>query len=150
MKRMVAPLALMLMAAPMPLAAETGAEEVVAEALTDSDAIGDAAQEAADRLDDAKDRLLASEMIGRKVTGPDGDELGEVEDLVVAPGGQVVAVLVKPDEGDRVALPYRALKVSAAASASEEMGLSLPVDLDEARGIDGMQALTDAVTGEDG
>ncbi len=88
-------------------------------------------------------------MIGRKVTGPDGDELGEVEDLVVAPGGQVVAVLVKPDEGDRVALPYRALKVSGAASASEEMGLSLPIDLDEARAIDGMQALTDAVTGGD-
>lgn len=149
MPRILAPLALALIAAPLTLSAEV--DEAV-EALTDPAAIGDAASQAADELaSKAEDKVLASEMIGREITGPDGDTLGEVEDLVVVPGGKVMAVLVRPsDDGELVALPYQALKVSAAAEGGDELGLSLPVDLEEARAIDGMQALTEAATGEGG
>jgi sporulation protein YlmC with PRC-barrel domain len=156
MKRMSAPLALMLVAAPLiaaqPLAAQTGmAQTGMTETLTDPAKIGDAAQKAADQLrGKAKGKLLASKMIGREVTGPGGGTVGTVEDLVVVPGGNVVAVLVKPSNGQPVALPYGALKVSAASSAADKMGLSLPVSLEEARGMQGMQALTEAVTGKGG
>jgi hypothetical protein len=144
MKRMLAALAVALIAAPLPLAAGAG----MAETLTDPAKIGDAAAKAADRLaKKAKSKVLASKMIGRKVTGPGGGTVGTVEDLVVVPGGQVVAVLVKPGSGQPVALPYGALKVSAASSAADSLGLSLPVSLEEARAMQGMQALTKAVTG---
>jgi sporulation protein YlmC with PRC-barrel domain len=145
MNRMLGPLAMTLIALPLPLAAQSD----LIEALTDPAAIGDAAQGAADRLaSEAEDKVLVSEMIGREVTGPGGERVGAVDDLVVVPGGQIVAVLVSPAEGAPVALPYRALKVSAAASAAEQMGLSLPVSLEDARAMQGMQALTRAVTGE--
>ncbi len=154
-RRPLAALALALIAAPLPLTAQTGGNAGggsgggMVEALTDPSAISDAATKAADELaGKAKDSLLASEMIGREVTGPGGDSLGTVQDLVVIPGGQVMAILVKPKGGgEPVALPYRALKVSGAAKAADQMGLSLPVSLDEARGMQGMQALTKAVTG---
>lgn len=147
MKRIIAPLCLALIAATPAVAQQTGVAGM-AESLTDPGRIGDAAQKAADQLaGKAKSKLLASAMIGREITGPGGDTVGTVEDLVVIPGGQVVAVLVKPGEGQPVALPYGALKVSAASSAAEGVGLSLPVGLEDARAMQGMQALTEAVTG---
>ncbi len=101
------------------------------ETLTDASAIGDAASKAADELaKKGKASVLASEMIGREVTGPGGGALGTVQDLVVVPGGQVMAILVAPKGGGApVALPYRALKVSGAAKAADQLGLSLPVSL---------------------
>jgi PRC-barrel domain len=151
MKRMLAPLAPMLIAAPL-LAAQTGAAQTgMTEMLTDPAKIEEAAKKAADQLGKkAKAKVLASELIGRKVTGPGGGTVGTVEDLVVVPGGQVLAVLIKSDGGQPVALPYGALKVSAASSAADKMGLSLPVGLEEARAMQGMQALTKAVTGTGG
>lgn len=156
MNRILGPLVLSLIALPLPLAAQSGGGSAsgMVETLTDPAAIGDAASEAAELLGEkAKHKLLASEMIGRDVTGPGGDTIGTVEDLVVVPGGKVVAILVKPpggQSGKPVALPYQALKVSAAGKAAGKAGLSLPVGLDEARGIKGMQALTEAVTAEGG
>ena len=151
MKRMLAPLSVALIAASMMIAG-TGAAQGTMEALTDPAKIGGAAQKAADQLKgNAKSKLLASQVIGRQITGPGGKTAGTVEDLVVVPGGQVVAILVNPSGGGQpVALPYGALKVSAASSAADEMGLSLPVGLDEVRGMQGMQALTEAVTGGGG
>jgi sporulation protein YlmC with PRC-barrel domain len=156
---LLAPLVLALVAAPLPLAAQSTSQGAgqgggqgaggMVETLTKPSAIADAATKAADELaKKAKDSVLASEMIGRQVTGPGGDNLGTVQDLVVIPGGQVMAILVKPSGGGApVALPYRALKVSGAAKAADQLGLSLPVSLDEARGMQGMQALTKAATG---
>ena len=116
------------------------------EALTDPTAISDAAASGLEALQDASaDKVMVSAMMGRKVRGPGGETLGTLEDLVVIPGGKIVAILVRPDEGEPVALPYQALKVSGAASAAGEAGLSLPVGLDEARAMEGMQALTSAV-----
>ncbi len=152
MKRVLAPLALMMIVAPLPLAAQSGSGQGMVETLTDPAKIGDAAQKAADQFGQkAKSKLLASKMLGQEVTGPGGGTVGTLQDLVVVPGGQVIAVLVKPSDGGQpVALPYQAMKVSAASSAAGKAGLSLPVSLEDARAIQGMQALTKAVTGGSG
>lgn len=138
------------LALPFPLAAQTGSGGAV-EALTDPAAITDAAASAAQTLEkSAKGHLLVAEMLGSEIAGPSGDTLGTLENLVVIPGGKIVAAIVKPKQGDPIALPYQALKVSAAASAGKKTGLTLPIELEKARGMSALQDLTAAVLGDGG
>ncbi|HUF56308.1 MAG TPA: hypothetical protein VMM55_07075 [Thermohalobaculum sp.] len=139
--------ALMLAAAlalPLPAA---GMEPL--QGLADPDAVADLAANAAGVVTEkAKDTLLVREMLGREITGPGGETVGTLGNLVVVPGGRIAAIVVLPGSGDPLVLPYQALKLSAAASAGEAVGLSLPMDLEEARGLGPVQDLTAAVLGD--
>lgn len=118
------------------------------DSLSDPSSITDAAVTAVDTMrSQASEHLLASNILGQEVTGPGGDTVGTIEDLVVVPGGKLVAVLIKPRDGEPIALPYQALKASAVASAGDSLGFSLPVSLEEARGMQSLQDLTSAIIG---
>ena len=135
---------------PTALSAQTAGTDV-AQTLSDPSAIADSASKAASTLTGkAKEHVLVRQMLGQQVTGPGGDVLGTLDNLVVVPGGQVVAVVVKPEQGQPVVLPYQALKVSAASSASEKLGLTLPMSLKEAKDMSAIQDLTSTVLEQNG
>ena len=114
--------------------------------VADPDAVADLAGNAARTVtEQARDTLLVREMLGREITGPGGETVGTLGNLVIVPGGRVAAIVVLPTDGDPIVLPYQALKLSAAASTGDAVGLSLPMDLDEARALGPVQELTGAV-----
>jgi len=60
-------------------------------------------------------QMLASDIMDEDVVGPDDDDIGEIEDLVLDRDGRIVGVLLQVDEGlgDRtVALPLSAFQVN--------------------------------------
>lgn len=135
-----------LLALPVPAAAMEPLQ-----GLADPDAVADLAANAAAVVSEkARDTLLVRQMLGREITGPDGETVGTLGNLVMVPGGRVAAIIVLPASGEPVVLPYQALKLSAAAAADEAVGLSLPLDLEEARSLGPVQELTAAVLGDGG
>lgn len=94
----------------------------------------------------AKDKLLVRDLIGAKVTGPSASPLGTVEDLVVIPGGRVVAAIISPNAKDlgRVPVPFSVTKISHYAGKLE---LTLPVSLSELKGMKEVQSLAQALPG---
>ena len=132
----------------LPLPA-TAAEPL--QGIPDPQAIGDIAGDATKTLSEkARQKVLVRGMLGSEITGPGGGTIGTLDNLVIVPGGQVVAAIVKPEDGEPLALPYQALKVSAAASAGKAAGVSLPVGLEELRGMQSVKDLTAAALGKDG
>jgi PRC-barrel domain len=109
----------------------------VPDSLTDSSAIASAAQTIAEA---AKDKVLVGDLIGQSLTGVEGDTIGTVENLVAVPGGRLVAALVRTSDGTRIAVPYAALKVSAAAQ-----GLSATVPASELTGMGELQSLAQSL-----
>ena len=102
-----------------------------------------AAKEAADTLKQAAaDKLLVADMLGAEVTGPGGERLGTVENLVVVPGGKLVAAILALEGGEKLPVPYRMVKVSR---AQEKLGVSLPVTLEDLRGDEAVEALAEAL-----
>lgn len=105
----------------------------------------DLASAASDALsavtDAAEDTLLVGDIIGQDIAGPGGETLGTVENLVAIPGGRLVGIVVAPEDGDRLVLPYQMLKIDTAA---ETTGLSLPVTLADARAMEAVGKLTEA------
>ena len=117
-----------------------------AQSLTDASAVAESAMKTVETLSkNAAEHMLVKDMLGTEVTGPGGNVVGTVENLVVVPGGKVMAVIIKPKDGQPVALPYGALKVSTAASAANSIGLTLPISLDDLRGKEAVQKLTSTV-----
>lgn len=111
--------------------------------------IASAAKSAADELaSGAKDKLLVKDMLGADVTGPGGEKIGTVENLVVVPGGRVVAAIVATDAEDtgRIPVPFSVVKM---AQAGGKLGLELPVGLSKLQGMKEVQALAGAVPGLD-
>jgi hypothetical protein len=102
------------------------------------------AQAAGAVLEETENALLLADLIGREVTGPDGEALGTVEDLAALPGGRLVAALIALEDGPRIAVPYQALKVSRGADALEA---ALPVGADD---LSGIPELEDLASGLDG
>lgn len=102
-----------------------------------------ATKEAADTLKQAAaDKLLVADMLGAEVTSPGGERLGTVENLVVVPGGKLVAAILALEGGEKLPVPYRMVKVSR---AQEKLGVSLPVTLDDLRGDEAVEALAKAL-----
>jgi sporulation protein YlmC with PRC-barrel domain len=65
--------------------------------------------------------MLLSDFMDQDVIGPDNDDIGDVEDVVLDHNGQVAAVVIEVEEGlgDRtVALPMSALRMSADAETT--------------------------------
>jgi sporulation protein YlmC with PRC-barrel domain len=111
--------------------------------------IASAAGSAVDALaSSAKDKLLVKDMLGAEVKGPDGKTIGTVENLVVLPGGRIVAAIVATDAKDtgRIPVPFSAVKI---ARAGGKLGFELPVGLSELKGMKEVQALAGAVPGLD-
>lgn len=92
----------------------------------------------------AADRVLVAGLIGSELAGPSGKALGTVENLVMLPGGRIVAALVEMPDGTRIAVPFQAVKI---AGAAETARASVPFDAEELRDL---PALADLATALDG
>jgi hypothetical protein len=115
--------------------------------LTPPDGVASAASDAVSALGSAaKDKLLVRDLLGASVTGPDGSDAGTIEDLVVIPGGRVVAAIVKAKsaDGERVPIPFAVAKMSRSAG---KLGISLPVGLSQIRDMSQTRALAKQVPG---
>ncbi|WP_230533399.1 PRC-barrel domain-containing protein [Microvirga roseola] len=109
--------------------------------------VASAAKSAADTLtSSAKDSLLVKDLLGAQVSGPGGDTVGTVDNLVAVPGGRIVAAILVPQGqgGDRIPVPFSIVKV---AKTSGKLGITLPVSLSELKGMKEVQQLVSAVPG---
>ncbi len=108
--------------------------------------VATATKDALSALESAgRERLLVGSLIGSDVSGPDGEVVGTVDDLVVIPGGRIVAALIQPrDGGDVVPVPYQLVKLSHGA---ETVSAFLPDDLASFAGGDLTKKLQDVVSG---
>jgi len=121
-----------------PALAQEGLLNAAADGM-DAEGLASTAQEAADTLAQAaKNRILIRDLFGAEITGPEGEAIGTVQNLAVIPGGQIVAALVEMDDGTRIAVPFKAVKVSRAAG---KLSASLPVALSELEGMEALQSL---------
>ncbi|TFL20123.1 PRC-barrel domain-containing protein [Jannaschia formosa] len=126
-------LSLILLAAPLPLAAQD---------LPEPDALLSGAADAAERLRDAaEDRLTLADSLGAEVIGPDGESIGTVEDFVALPGGNLVAAVIAREGGDRIALPWDIVQAGLAAGSEIE----IPMTGSELDGAEALQDLSDAL-----
>lgn len=118
-----ATLAALLLAAPLAAPVAAPAQEVPAL----GPALGDVAEAARDLAGRVADHVLVADMLGRDVIGPDGEALGTLGDLVVLPGGNLVAAVVDLGDGDgeggggRIALPWDAAKAGVRAGEPVEV-----------------------------
>lgn len=128
--------------------ATTLALPVAAQDLPDLDAVASQATDLATEVAEAAaDRVLVADMLGRDVIGPDGAVLGTLDDLVVLPGGNLVAAVIARPEGRPVALPWDAAKAGVAAGEPVE----IPFTGAELDGAQALRDLTDALgVGGDG
>lgn len=94
----------------------------------------------------AQDKLLVRDLLGAKVTGPDGSELGTVENFAVIPGGRIIAAIVsaKGSGKGRVPVPFSVIKVSQSAG---KLDLTVPVSLSELQGIKEVKSLAKKLPG---
>ncbi len=109
--------------------------------------LASAAQNAIQALPSAaKDKLLVKDLLGAKVVGPGGNPVGTVEDLVVVPGGRVVAAIIstKAKGAGRIPVPFSAVKLSRTAGT---LGLTLPVEVSKLRAMKEIQSLADQLPG---
>lgn len=81
-------------------------------------ACGIAAAQSDQSADKGTEARLATDLIGEPVTGPNGDELGKVHDLVLSPAGSIWAAVVSVGGffgigAKQVEVPYEQLQVGA-------------------------------------
>lgn len=100
----------------------------------------------------AADKILIRDLLGKEVTGTDGEAIGTVEDFAVIPGGalpgaQLVAVIVTRPDGDRLALPFTAVRIGMSGATRT---LSLPFAASEVTGVAALSDLAADLTGEAG
>lgn len=90
----------------------------------------------------AEDALLLRDLLGTEVSEPGGNAIGTVENFVVIPGGRIVAAVIETSDGDRLPVPFAAVKLEA---KSGEAQAALDRPLSELREDEGFGALRDAV-----
>lgn len=105
--------------------------------LTDASSIASAAQTL---VEQAEDRILVRDMLGKEIKGSDGETIGTVENLAVVPGGRIVAAIVDTGQDSRIALPFAAVKLAGSASA-----LEVPVPASELTGMSALRSLADSL-----
>lgn len=116
---------------------------------TDVADLSTAAKDAAETLSQAaNDSLLVRDLLGATVTAPGGETSGTVEDLVVVPGGRIVAAIIKTgsDDAERIPVPFAAVKVTRSSS---ELKLELPKSVEALNSDGSLDALAEAVPGTD-
>jgi PRC-barrel domain len=119
--------------AAVPAAAQESGSD--AQRVSDPAALASAAKDLAGM---ASDRLLIKDLLGQELAGPDGNSVGTIEDLVVVPGGRVVAALVETSDGTRLAIPFAAVKL---ASAADGPPVSTTLKADEIKGMSELKTL---------
>jgi hypothetical protein len=118
-----------------PAAAQDGSGQTI----TDPAALASAAKNLAGQ---AADRFLVRDLLGQKLTGVDGNTVGTVRNLVVVPGGRIVAVLVETGDGTRLAVPFTAVKLAGSGSAAP---LSATVSASELKGMQELKSLAQSL-----
>ncbi|WP_299823268.1 PRC-barrel domain-containing protein [uncultured Jannaschia sp.] len=108
--------------------------------LTDAASIASAAKSLSEI---GMDKLLIKDLIGKKLTGGDGNTVGTIENFVVVPGGRVIAALISSDDGTTIAVPYAAIKVANAAGTASA-NVSVPAT--ELQGMSELRSLADSMT----
>lgn len=121
-----------------PTAAQDGG--VLPDNLTNASAIASAANSLAGA---AQDKLLIRDLLGKQITGSDGNRLGTVENFAVIPGGRIVAAIVSTGGGTTIAVPYTALKVTRAAQQAQ---LQTTVPASELTGMSELKSLANNLT----
>ena len=112
----------------------------VSGSLTNASDLASAAQDLAGM---AQDRLLIKDLLGRKLTGNDGETVGTIENFVVIPGGRLVAAVVETGDGTRIAVPFAAVKL---ASAAQGAGVQATLPASELKGMSELKSLADSLT----
>lgn len=94
----------------------------------------------------AKDKVLVKDLLGASVTVPGGDTVGTVENLVVLPGGRVIAAIIatKSSQTGRIPVPFASVKLS---QASGKIGVMLPASVSELNGMTEVQKLKGLIPG---
>jgi sporulation protein YlmC with PRC-barrel domain len=110
------------------------------DSLTDASSIASAAQALSEA---GMDRLLIKDLIGKELTGSDGNTIGTVEDFAVIPGGRIIAALVSTSDGTRLAVPYAAIRVANAATSAS---LQVPISASELLDMGELQSLASSLT----
>ena len=135
--------------APAPALAQSGAADAATDAASSlaSGDLGTAASSAAEAVRGAAEaRLLIAGMIGAEVTGPNGEALGTIENLVAVPSGTLVAAILAVEGGERLPVPFELVKTTNRASgAADALGVELPIGLEELRADEAVTALADAL-----
>jgi hypothetical protein len=130
---------------PVPALAQSSGSQMLSQMVPGN--VASAAADAAKALGSAaQDKLLVRDLLGAPVSGPGGGTVGTVADLVVIPGGRVVAAIIaaKDKKIGRIPVPFSAAKVS---HTTGKLGLSLPVSLSDLKGMKEVQSLTQAIPG---
>lgn len=104
--------------------------------LTSATGIGQAAEKIRNT---AKDGMLVADLLGKELTGHDGHVLGTVKDFVVVPGGRLIAAVVETDDGQRIAVPFAAIKLEGLR------GQRLPVTAEELKSMTELSELGKAI-----
>jgi len=110
--------------------------------------VASAATEAAKALGSAaQDKLLVRDLLGAPVSGPGGGTVGTIADLVVIPGGRVVAAIIaaRDKEIGRIPVPFSVAKIS---HTTGKLGLTLPISLSDLRGLKEIESLAEAIPGK--
>jgi len=90
----------------------------------------------------AEDALLLRDLLGTEIGDPGGDTVGTVANFVVIPGGRIVAAVIETSDGDRLPVPFAAVKLQARSGEAQAV---LDRPLSELREDADFEALRDAV-----
>ncbi|NDV89278.1 hypothetical protein GTW51_21690 [Aurantimonas aggregata] len=133
-----------LFAAGIAHAQDSGARDVGS--MTPGDVASSANSAAQALTSAARDKLLVKDLLGASVKVPGGDTVGTVENLVVVPGGRVVAAIIatQSSETGRIPIPFASVKLS---QASGKISMMLPASVSELTGTKEVQKLRDLVPG---
>ncbi len=112
----------------------------IPDSLSNASSIASAAQSLGEA---GAEKLLIKDLIGKTLTGADGNTVGRVENFVVIPGGRIVAALVSTGEGSTIAVPYAAIKM---ADAAEAANLTAQIPASELSGMSELKSLAEAFT----
>ena len=90
----------------------------------------------------AMDKLLVKDLIGKTLTGTDGNTVGTIENFAVVPGGRIIAALVSTGDGTLIAVPYAAIKIANAAGTAS---LNVPVRASKLQGMSELRSLASMI-----
>lgn len=111
----------------------------IPDSLTSTSSIASAAQSLREA---GMDKLLIQDLIGKTLSGTDGNAVGTIEDFAVVPGGRIIAALVSAGDGTVIAVPYAAIKVVNAAGTAS---LHVSVRASELQGMSELRSLANSL-----
>lgn len=89
------------------------------------------------------DKLLVKDLIGKTLTGAEGDTIGTIENFAVIPGGRIIAALISLGDGTMIAVPYAAIQVANAAGVAAP---NVPISASDIQGMSELRSLASSLT----